>query len=228
MDSTLHQRAMALADVHVTRAAAALAADKGKEEGEELSAALAVDPSNVSALRLQLSLVPPQERVSLGRRATAAHPEDGLAWLTLADALKEGAENWDACAQAYLKTTELLPDHPAAFAALAWMDLQKGKAGEALPLAVAAVRMAPWDAAILDTLAAALAGVGRCSEAVPAQSRALDMLPDGASDAQHSEYAARLAGMKRRCAVPIAAGPPPPEPPLNEAPPPGELPEGKP
>jgi hypothetical protein len=88
---------------------------------------------------------------------------------------------------------------------------------------VSAVR----NAAILDTLAAALAGVGSCNEAVSTESPALDMLPDSASEAQRSEYAARLASLKRRCAVPVAVGPPPPSPPLNEAPPP-ELPARKP
>jgi tetratricopeptide (TPR) repeat protein len=219
---------MAPADVHATRAAMALAADKSAEAATELKAALAADPTNVAALRLRLAQGTPQERTVLGRRATAAHPGDGLAWLTLAEALPEDTDTWEERAEAYRKATELLPDHPAAFNALAWMDFRKGKFTEALPLAVAAVRMAPWDSAILNTLAATLAMVGRCSEALPTQGRALDMLSDGATSEQRDQYVTRLATMKRRCSELATAAPPAAVPALNEAPAPIPLPPAKP
>ena len=149
------ERLLSSADVHALRAEAALAADHAKDAQAELSAALADDPTNVAALRLQMPLLKPSERVALARRATAAHPEDGLAWVMLGDALRETGGNPEECTQAYKKAMELLPDHPAAFSALASLDLQKGQPAAALPQAQAAVRMAPWDAAMLATLASA-------------------------------------------------------------------------
>ena len=89
----------------------------------------------------------------------------------LGDALREGGGSAEESAQAYRKATELLPDHPAAFNALATLDLKKGQPAQALPQAQAAVRMAPWDAVMLDTLALALAGVGRCGEAAATEAR---------------------------------------------------------
>ncbi len=74
----LHQAPMSAADVHVTRADAARAAGFDKEALEELAAALAVDPANVRALQQQLPRVSPSERLALARRATVAHPDDGL------------------------------------------------------------------------------------------------------------------------------------------------------
>lgn len=137
--------------------------------------------------------------MALARRATLGHPDDGLAWLTLADALRDSAESWQECIQAYRKATELLPDNATALNNLARMMLKKGKAEEALPLAVAAVRLAPWESAFLDTLATALAGVGRCSEAVGAQARALDNLPERVEASVRTQYAKTLAALQKQC-----------------------------
>jgi Flp pilus assembly protein TadD len=212
---------MTSANVHATRAAAALAGAATRLKGgaqlsdalKEIEAALDDDPGNVRALRLKIQRVQPSERLALGRRASAAHPEDGLAWLTLAEALSTTPETWEERAKAYQKATALLPDNPTAFNNLAWMYVQAGRAQEALPLATAAARMAPWDSAVLDTLAAALSGVGRCSEAVSAQTRALDVLPEDASVANRADYAARLEEIQRTCAAQRSASPGPvPEP----------------
>ena len=199
------ERLLSSADVHALRAEAALAADHAKDAQAELSAALADDPTNVAALRLQMPLLKPSERVALARRATAAHPEDGLAWVMLGDALRETGGNPEECTQAYKKAMELLPDHPAAFSALASLDLQKGQPASALPQAQAAVRMAPWDAAMLATLASALAALGRCGEAAATQARAVDMASEKAGATKRAEYATRLAEIQRTCTEATAA-----------------------
>jgi Flp pilus assembly protein TadD len=205
------ERSMGSAEVHALRAGAARAAGLPKEVLKEVSAALAEDSGNVAALRMQMPLLKPAERLALARRATAAHPDDGLAWLLLGDALREGGENSEECVQAYRKATELSPDHPAAFNGLAAMDVQKGKAASALPLALTASRMAPWDAVYLDTLAAALAGVGRCNEAVASEARAADMASANGSPAPRAIYAARLADIQKTCTeAPAAAAVPAP------------------
>jgi Flp pilus assembly protein TadD len=204
---SVRERPMTSAEVHATRARTALSAGSMQVHGDaqyatakvELAAALADDPANVRALAMKMGAVPPAERVALARRATLAHPEDGLAWLMLADALRDSGENWEECIQAYGKATELLPDNATAFNNLAWMQLQKGHAQEALPLAVTAVRIAPWESAFLDTLAAALASLGRCTEAATMQSRALDNLPERSGPTTRARYVERLATLQKHC-----------------------------
>jgi tetratricopeptide (TPR) repeat protein len=212
VDVTLHERSMSSADVHALRAVAAQLAGHDKEVRTELSASLTEDPGNVRALRMQLPLVNPRERAAVGRRGTAAHPEDGLAWLTLADALRENTETREESAQAYRKASELLPDQPAPFHALAFLALKNGRPEEALPLASTAARLAPENAAVLDTLATAFAVLGRCSEAIPTEARALDMLPEDSSPSQRANYAARLATIQKKCSEPPLKSVPSPSP----------------
>jgi tetratricopeptide (TPR) repeat protein len=178
----------------------------------ELAAALADDPGNVRALQMQLGLVTPEARVALGRRAAQTHPEDGVAWLILGETLDGVPGSWDERAQAYQKAMLLLPDNPTAFNNLAWMYLEKGRAQEALPLAVSAVRMAPWESSMLDTLAGTLVALGRCSEALAVQTRAIDLLPERTSPARRAEYTGRLNAFQTTCSVAQASPPSPPSP----------------
>jgi tetratricopeptide (TPR) repeat protein len=206
-DGAVRERPMTSAEVHATRAAAALAgaaalmhgAEQFADAQAELAAALADDPGNVRALRMKMGLVKPEERLALGRLATEGHPDDGLAWLTLGETLPDTPENWEERAQAFKKSTALLPDNPTAFNDLAWMYVRKGQPQQALPLAITAAQMAPWNSAILDTLAGALAGVHRCSEAVAMEARAVDMLPERSSPAGRAEYVRRLAEFQQKC-----------------------------
>jgi Flp pilus assembly protein TadD len=215
-ESAIHERLLMPADVHAIRARAALAgaavqvqsAPHLEEARSELAAALAADPGNVRALWTQIGLVSQAERLPLAQRATAAHPEDGLAWLALGESLAKTPESRPARAAAYRKVTELLPDHPQAFHALAIIELQEGRPAEGLPLALAASRMAPWDSAILNTLAVALAGVGRCTEAVAAASRAVDTLPEQSSTQARAFYEKRLAEVSTGCVAAAASSAP--------------------
>jgi tetratricopeptide (TPR) repeat protein len=217
VDGILAERSLPSADVHAIRAKAALTGGSILVNGStqfadaqtELAAALTDDPANVRALQMKLELVKPEERASLGRRATEAHPDDGLAWLLLAEALQGVPGSWDEQAQAYQKAMGLLPDNPLPFNNLAWMYLQTGRAQDALPLAVSAVRLAPWEPSMLDTLGGVLAAVGRCSEAVSVQTRAVDLLPETTSAKSRAGYTARLADVQKKCAEAQAAAPPP-------------------
>lgn len=217
-EGTLSTRPMASAEVHATRAAAALAGGLTLVTGtaqftdaqSELRAALADDPANVRALRMNMGVARPEERLAIGHRAIAAHPEDGLAWLLLGDNLPNTPESWDERAQAYQKATVLLPDNPTAFNNLAWMYVLKGQPQQALPLALTAVRMAPWNAAMLDTLAAALAGLRKCSEAVATEARAVDTLSERTPATVRAQYVGRLADFQQKCSEAVAAPPPPP------------------
>jgi len=192
------------AEVHAIRAEAALAAGHAKDAQSELSAALADDPGNVAALRRQVPLAKPAERLALARRATTAHPEDGLSWLLVGDAL-EGSDNTEERLQAYRKASELSPGHPAAFNALAVLSLQKSNAEEALPRALTAVRMAPWEPVYLQTLASAMAAAGRCGEATSTQARAVDSAAEKGGPTERAAYAARLSEIQKTCVEAPAA-----------------------
>ena len=207
-EGTLSSRPMAPAEVHATRARASLAGAAMAVDGTalraeaqaELRAALADDPVDVGALRMSMAgISKPEERVALARRAAKAHPEDGLAWLTLAENLPTTPEAWDERVQAFQKATALLPDNPVGFSHLAWMYLLKGEPQQALPLALTAVRMAPWNPGMLDMLARVLAGLHRCSEAVGMEARALDTLPERTGAEGHAEFAGRLTDFQKRC-----------------------------
>jgi tetratricopeptide (TPR) repeat protein len=102
-------RALSSAEVHSLRAEAALAVEQTQQAQAELSAALAEDPGNVTALWRQMALVLPPERLVLARRATAAHPDDPRAWLMLGDALRGAGRNAPDRVQAYRKAAELAP-----------------------------------------------------------------------------------------------------------------------
>jgi TonB family protein len=207
VEGAVRERPLTSAEVHATRAQTAFAAGGMQAHGEaqfadaraELAAAIAEDPVNLRALQMKSGTVQPAERVALGRSATGAHPGDGLAWLLLAEALPDTPETWDERAQAYRKATELVPDNGLAFNNLAWMLLQKGQPQEALPLAVTAVGLAPWKSTFLDTLAGALAGVGRCDEAITMQARAVDNLPERSSPTERARYAEQLASFQKGC-----------------------------
>jgi hypothetical protein len=56
---------------------------------------------------------------------------------------------------------------------LAWELVTSARAKEALPLANRALDLAPWDAAIVDTLAHVAAALGKCPEAFRLQRRAI-------------------------------------------------------
>jgi tetratricopeptide (TPR) repeat protein len=220
------ERPLSSAEVHAIRAEAWLAAGQTKDAQAELSVALADDPGNVGALRRQMPLLKPAERLVLAHKATAAHPDDGRAWLMVGDALRESGGSPEEAALAYKKAMELSPDHPGAYGGLAALDVQRGQPADAVPLALAAVRMAPWDASFLDTLAGALAGIGHCSEAVSAEARAMDMAAER-NAAKRTEYAARVGEIQKTCTeAPAAAPPAPPAPPT--APQPTSAPGAKP
>ena len=167
------ERLLSSADVHALRAEAALAADHSKDAQAELSAALADDPTNIAALRLQMPLLKPSERVALARRATAAHPEDGLAWVMLGDASSK--RRYPRGNARPTKGHRASPGPSGGLRSAGQLGPPEGATGAALPQAQAAVRMAPWDAAMLGTLASALAALGRCGEAAATQARAVDM-----------------------------------------------------
>jgi tetratricopeptide (TPR) repeat protein len=86
----------------------------------------------------------------------------------------EGAE----AEAAYRKAIALLPGDATAYNDLAWFLAQSGRGAEALPMATKAAYLAPWDPNVLDTYAACLFLVGRCSDALRWERRAIDFIPE--------------------------------------------------
>jgi tetratricopeptide (TPR) repeat protein len=170
-------------EVHLVRAQVALAGTRRPELLEEarmeVQAALAADPASVGALQLVAPLVPPKVRLENGRRAVAAHPDDGWAWLLLADALWDAEGPTEERYRAYQRAVQLLPDSPLVLGRAARNLLSRNERPEALALAERASQLAPWNGEVQTIHALALAATGRCSEGVSAAKQARSMLPPG-------------------------------------------------
>lgn len=194
------------ADVHAIRAHLALAGaelaaggDLRDEAQQELGRALALEPANPLAVRLLLSSdkSPPRSELSARLRAQVAkRPDDGDAWLLLAEI---GAPSEREAAAR--KAVALMSANSDACVVLASHLVATGRAEEALPLAKKAASLAPWDHRALDTYAAALFAGGRCADAILEETRAIDALPDGrARSPLARESRRKLDEYKRSCA----------------------------
>ena len=104
------------------------------------------------------------------------------------------------------KAAQLAPDDAAVLNALAWEDVIAGRPQDALPVAERALQLQPADPNIVDTYAAALAGIGECSAALRWQLRAVDLIVEGTPPARVAAYQKRLNQYASGCAV-SAGGP---------------------
>ena len=195
-------RPLGPAEVHLVRAQLALAGGVAgqrpellSEAREEVEQALKADPACVGALRLQAPNLSPAARVEAGRRAVAAHPEDGWAWLLLADALWDAAGPADERAQAYRTAVHLLPESPLALARGARNLLSRREGALALTWSEHGARLAPWNGEVLAVHALALGATGRCSEARSVGDRARKAFPSQQGDVLET----LAAGLRRAC-----------------------------
>jgi Flp pilus assembly protein TadD len=169
----------------------------------EANAALEEDPGNPDAAAVRLfwrfgALVPVAEAEAAARQAIRAHPSDWRSWALLGaslDRATRSAERIDARARA----AALAPDNPTVLNSLAWDDVMAGRPQDALPFAERALRLSPADANIVDTYAAALAGVGECAAALRWQRRAVDLVQEGTSATYATSYRTRLREYETRC-----------------------------
>lgn len=175
-------RPMTPAEMHAQLAELLWAARReraSRRAAAEARAALASDPLNVKALAVLAGLG--QKDVATVQRcrdAAEAHPSDVLALELLASVLG-GAEHAKERRELRERVLRLAPDDPGALNALAWEYVRQGNGRAGLAIAQTAADLAPDRADILDTLAAALAQSERCPEALEAQRRALELMPDG-------------------------------------------------
>src|SRR6266478_893554 len=121
-------------------------------------AALRLDPFQPLALAVQVALAEtsdsplPLESI---RAAAERRRDDFRSQMLLAFAV--GPQRPDERRAALLRAAELPPQNLTVLNALAWHDLTHGRAPEAIPVAQKAAELAPGRAAVLDTLACALA-----------------------------------------------------------------------
>lgn len=204
VEQRLRPRPMPPPEVHALRAELFLRSLLPPEEAEprvdaEIAASLREDPSGLPLALLLGSAGRRAKALALGRSGAASRPDDWRAWALLA-AGAEGREDLAAERLASLRrAAALLPDDAWALNDIAWGLVQAGAAGEALPLAARAARLAPGGPAVLDTWAAVLADVGRCPEALLAQRRAVDLIGERVSAAQAGEIREHLVRVEAQC-----------------------------
>jgi tetratricopeptide (TPR) repeat protein len=184
--AAITERLVSPSDLHVLRARLANAywvfgprslteAQLKEQIREQIGAALVLDPTNVRALWID-DWSPLPHRLSGARSATVAHPEDERAWVLLGRLLDQSQPGGAEEEAAYRKAIALAPKNPETLNALAWLLIQKGKASEALPFTMRAMKVGSGYPNILDTYAAVMFRLGNCNTAIAAQERALEKL----------------------------------------------------
>jgi len=178
-------RPLSEAETHLVRAQVALAAPRtpelAAEARQEVERTLEADPASVGALQLLAPLVPPETRLANARRAVASHPDDGWAWLLLADALWDTGGPATERYRAYQRAVQLLPDSPLVLGRAARNLLSRDERPEALVLAERAAQLAPWNGEVLTIHALALAASGRCEDGLAAADQARRVVPPGSA-----------------------------------------------
>lgn len=162
--------------------------------------ALRRDPTNLDATLLKARITPePSQRLALARELVRAHPESGRAWALLGRALQETRAPRAEWTEAFQHVERLAPQEADVLGALAGFHADAGFEDRALDTALRAAQRAPGSPVVLDTCAAVLDRLDRCPDRVVMQSRALDMLGEGAPRVLRLDYARRLARYQREC-----------------------------
>jgi tetratricopeptide (TPR) repeat protein len=198
----IRERALSPAEAHDTRLAIPRL-NRGRplphaEAMVEILEALEEDPGGVAALAaLAEHSPPPVDPGALALRATEVHPEDFRAWLFLAQETPPEARA--AREASYRNALRAEPTNPIALNNLAWLLVEERRFEDALPNARRAVAIAPWQPALVDTLAAVLEGMGRCGEALRIQRRAVEAISGESSEQRRKPYVERLARLEATC-----------------------------
>jgi len=165
----------------------------------ELKTALELDPTNVEALEME-DRAPAGDRLTRARRAAAVHPDDPRVFRLLGALSKMTGADISEQENAYRQAVKLDPNDPGSLNNLAWLLLEQHKVAEALPLALRALKRAPFDGAIIDTYAVALFQAGRCESAIAHEEHALELQHDvNASSELARSLKRQLAEFKTAC-----------------------------
>lgn len=208
VDTKAVTRRMTDADAHAARAGLSLIAAQMVQDGAkerlalgmtEVKAALAKDPTNVNALAWGLSTLPQEQQLPRVQAAVKAHPERGRAWFLLASLLKAEPAREDEREEALRNAVARDPRVATYAHELASFLTERLRFEEAMPFARKAVQLGPWSPNILDTFAAAAAGVGQCEDAISAEQRAIDFLPEDERSKKETTFRKRLAEYQATC-----------------------------
>jgi len=129
---------------------------------------------------------------------------DPRAHLLLAHVLSGDATHDDERRAALERAVRLAPEDATALNSLAWYHVTHGHSADGLPLAFRSVQISPGNPFRLDTLAAALAGVGRCPEALHAEERVFEVASDGVSPQALQSLRKNEEKIRQTCAAPEA------------------------
>lgn len=141
--------------------------------------ALAVQPSTASAIRLHRQLADNGNTVDATRFAEQWHrdrPEDAAFTIYIGDKAVERSD-WASASATFADAIERQPNNIIALNNQANVLLRQGKPG-ALRLVEKAIRLAPNQPAVLDTLATVLVSENQVPRAIEAQSKAVRLAPD--------------------------------------------------
>ena len=164
-------RVMADAEVHAVRAllfetaaAPGVGPDRAAAQAQ-VGEALDADASNVEALAMRLFWFPalalPRDRAGVAQRAAAAHPDQWLAWLMVADTTPDERAKRTALA----KGLALAPNQAPLLTEMARLDAATGRWDEALLFATKATQFGERRWGALALRVEALAHLGRCGDA---------------------------------------------------------------
>ena len=132
-----------------------------------------------SAVRWHFTLLSAKKQAEAGRMADTwlkDHPKDVSFLQHLGDSALNSAD-YPTAERRYRELLLVQPEQPVALNNIAWLLMQQGKPG-ALDFAERAVKAAPEQAPLIDTLAQALAAEKRFPEAIAEQKKALALAPE--------------------------------------------------
>lgn len=138
-----------------------------------------MDGGTESAIKLHTALLVAGRADEAGQFASAWQKEqakDAAFRYYLGDSALMRSD-WATAESHYRAVLALQPDHPMALNNVAWLLLKQSKPG-ALAVAERANSLHPYEPAIMDTLAAALASEGQLSQALLKQAEAVKLSPE--------------------------------------------------
>jgi len=141
----------------------------------------ATEPGQAPA-RLHMALLQAKRDAEAGKFADgwiAAHPKDGLFLYHLGD-VALGRNDLAGAERRYSEVLKLQPEHALALNNVAWLMVQQKRTG-AVALAERAVKAAPNQPPLMDTLALALAAESQLPKALELQKKVVEMAPQAPS-----------------------------------------------
>jgi tetratricopeptide (TPR) repeat protein len=195
------------AEIHVTRARLyltgrkSISADQRRELVlSEVVQALIHNPKNTNARVLEGELATSRSnRLAIAKELMRSKPQEPRVRSFFARSLQGEDEAFPDLEQTLETGAKVAADDHWVLSQLAAYYAAQGLPDRGLEAATRAVQLAPWNARILETYAAILAGVGDCGEAVAAQKRAMLLLDEHAPDDVKQGYEHRLGNYEQHC-----------------------------